>query len=175
MATTEPNQDTTAEAVAAPQTSGETQGAPVGTELAVEPQEPVDVPSGDELTAALKKARKEAADRRVAAREAQEQAEQFRAELEATTNRLTVMQDRWLAEKLYSTGVGIDAFRAAGHGHDLFTPDGAIDADRFAAAVEDTASRFGRTHAPSGVVPTSGIGETRVSAEPSWAAVLNKK
>lgn len=178
MSTTEPQQDTTTEAAAPPETSGETQVAPEVTETPVDPQEGTpespEIPDDTQLTAALRKARQEAADRRVAAREAQEAAETARAEAESLKARLSIVQDRWLSEKLFSTGVGIDAFKAAGHGaHNVLTEDGAIDAEKFAAAVTDTAERFGRIGRPGGIVPSAGTGNTRATPETNWASVLN--
>lgn len=133
-----------------------------------------EVPGEGDATAALRKARKEAADRRVAAREATEAAEAARTEAEALRNRLSIVQDRWVAEKLFQTGVGIDAFRAAGYtGDAVLNEDGDIDADKFAQAVTDTAERFGRVAHPAGYVPSQGTGNPVPGNETSWQSVLN--
>lgn len=175
---TQPKPDTTADSAMEYGQHHATAGAPEAANTPIDPAEEHGeadkVPGEDDTTAALRKARKEAADRRVAAREATEAAEAARIETEALRNRLSVVQDRWVAEKLFQTGVGIDAFRAAGYtGDAVLNEDGNIDADKFAQAVTDTAERFGRVAHPAGYVPSQGTGNPVPGSETSWQSVLN--
>jgi len=140
---------------------------------AQEQPEAPETPADTDLTAALAKARKDAAARRTAAKQAQAEADQLRAELEATQIRLTLTQDLWLAQKLHSTDVGIDAFKAAGHtAESVLDEAGNIDADKFAKAVNDTADRMGRVRM-IGWVPSAGQGAGAGNTiGESWAEIL---
>lgn len=158
----------------APAQAAEAPEAPVTepAETQAGPLEAQGVPTDAETTDALTKARREAAERRVAAKQAQAEAEAARTELAATQQRLTLMQDKWLAQHLYRSGVGVDAFKAAGYtAESMLDQDGNLDAGTFAAAVADTANRFGRISIANGYVPSAGtgIGSAPVS---TWADVI---
>ncbi|KLU10626.1 hypothetical protein [Kocuria sp. SM24M-10] len=126
-----------------PEASSEEPQQPQGTGSPSEPAEtPQEKPSGSEEDTTLAKVRKEAAGHRVAAKEA-------RAEADALRSQLTAAQDTILADRLASTGVTLDALRAAGHRDAVFTAEGTIDTAALDTAVRDTSTRFGTTLRPA--------------------------
>lgn len=98
----------------------------------------------DDVPAALKKARQEAAERRVAAREATERADTLQAERDELVTQLEAFKNGMLAQLLdQHTKVSLDAFTAAGHTLDDVTDDGVVDFHALKETSEDTEKRFG--------------------------------
>lgn len=98
----------------------------------------------DDEPTALKKARQEAAERRIAAREATERADALQTERDELAGQLDSFKRGMLAQLLEQhTKVSLDAFTAAGHTLDDVTEDGAVDFHALKEASEDTEQRFG--------------------------------
>lgn len=86
----------------------------------------------------LTKARAEAAQRRVALREAQDQNETLRAQV-------TALQDAALSTALAAHGVTLEAVKASGHRDAAFRDDGTVNVEALPQIAADVATRYGTT------------------------------
>lgn len=143
------NQETEAqEAAGAPETDETPTAGETPTDSVETPENDPQGVSGDaeddDEPTALKKARKEAAERRVAAREATERADTLQAERDELVTQLEAFKNGMLAQLLdQHTKVSLDAFTAAGHTLDDVTDDGVVDFHALKETSEDTEKRFG--------------------------------
>lgn len=143
------NQETEAqEAAGAPETDETPTAGETHTDSVETPEDDAQGVSGDaeddDEPTALKKARKEAAERRVAAREATERADTLQAERDELVTQLEAFKNGMLAQLLdQHTKVSLDAFTAAGHTLDDVTDDGVVDFHALKETSEDTEKRFG--------------------------------
>ena len=139
------------EAAGAPETDETPTMGETHTESVETPENDADGVSGDaeddDTPAALKKARKEAAERRVTAREATERAEALQVELDTARADLDRFK-QGMARDIVQRGMSVtfDAFTAAGHTlEDLTDEDGSPDAQKIRALDEQLGEKYGRT------------------------------
>lgn len=107
------------------------------------PESDVDDSTAGE-SSALRKARQEAADRRVTAREATERAEALSAQLEETQAHAQRLEDAILARAFRAQRVSLEAVKALGYtAADVLGEDLAADPQRVEQIAEDVAGKFG--------------------------------
>lgn len=131
-----------------------------------DPQDDEQDEQSSPLEKQLAKARKEAAERRVSAREAAERAEALQAALDTARGDLDLFK-QGMARDIVQRGmhVSFDAFTADGHTlDDLIGEDGSPDPEKIRALDEQLGGKYGRTR-PGGFGGPTGIDAARALAD----------